>query len=82
MECETMNNDRLTAIEMQIAHQEQQIGELNDVITAQWREIDTLKRKLGEAEDKIEDLRYRRDSGEGDALSSAEIAARDKPPHY
>ena len=74
--------DRLTAIETQLAHQDQQIGELNAVITEQWRVIDALKRKLEETEDKIEDLRYRRESGEGEALSASETAARNKPPHY
>ncbi len=76
------SQDRLTDIEMQLAHQDRQITELNDMIAEQWKVIDALKRKLGQTDDKIEELRYRSESGEGEALSATEIAARDKPPHY
>ena len=34
--------DRFDALEMRIAHQDQMIAELNEVITAQWRKIDAL----------------------------------------
>ncbi|MCB9988699.1 MAG: SlyX family protein [Rhodospirillales bacterium] len=74
--------DRLTTIETQIAHQDQQIQELNAVITEQWKVIDALKAKLLRAEDKLEELRYRSETGDGEGLSPTEIAARDKPPHY
>lgn len=62
---------RIADIEMTLAHQEQTITELNDVVTAQWKEIERLKKSLDKTLAKIEQLQ----DGE-------EIAADQKPPHY
>lgn len=76
-----MNEERLVEIEMKMAHQEQQIGDLSEVVLRQGREIDVLKAKLRIAEEKMADM-LERMPGDGKGLSPSEIAARDKPPHY
>lgn len=76
-----MSDDRLINIETMLAHQDQQIQDLSDMLNVQRAEIDTLKRLLQKAQDKIADI----EGAQGDkepALSVAEQALRDKPPHY
>lgn len=61
----------MTDIEITLAHQEQMISEISEVISEQWKEIETLKKRLDKTLAKIEQLEH----GE-------EIAADQKPPHY
>lgn len=63
--------DRLDALETRIAHQDQTIDELNTTITAQWRQIDVLKRKLETLEQQVR-------SGVQIADPDGEVP----PPHY
>ncbi len=68
-------------IEETLAHQEQQIQDLNDVVTKQWAEIDRLTKMLGRLKHKVEEIEVSKgDDGEG--LSVTEEAALNKPPHY
>tara|TARA_R110001592_G_scaffold27763_25_gene102937 strand:- start:17678 stop:17908 length:231 start_codon:yes stop_codon:yes gene_type:complete len=76
-----MTENKLIEIETTLAHHDQQLMEMSAVITDQWKEIETLKRKLSRAIDKIDQLGHDADDG-GKALSGIEQAARDKPPHY
>lgn len=76
------NEDRLTAIEMQLAHHDRQLQDMNDIMIDQQKMIDRLKNKLIQTEEELEDLRHKAESGEGKGSSITEIAARDKPPHY
>ncbi len=62
---------RIDDIEMRLAHQEKTVGELNDVITAQWKKIEALERQLRRFSDELAEM------GTGDAP-----AANQKPPHY
>ncbi len=64
-------NKKITEIETTLAHHEQTINELNDVITAQWKEIETLKRRLDKTMAKIDQLQ-----------EGGDISADQKPPHY
>ncbi|MAZ76912.1 MAG: slyX family protein [Micavibrio sp.] len=74
-------NDKADRLEETLAHQEQQIQDLNDVVTKQWAEIDRLTKMLGRLKDKVEDIEVSKgDDGEG--LSVIEEAALNKPPHY
>lgn len=60
---------RIDDLETRVAHQEKTIGELNDVITAQWRKMEAIEfqlRRLGEEMQTI-------DSG---------APADRPPPHY
>jgi SlyX protein len=61
---------RLDALETRIAHQDQTIADLNEVITAQWRKIDLLERSLARLREEFQTLDTRRDGPEP------------PPPHY
>ena len=65
-----MIEQRMNELEMRVAHQEKTIAELNDVITAQWKKMETLERQLQRFGEELE------------ALDSAEAPANQKPPHY
>jgi SlyX protein len=61
---------RIDALEMRIAHQDQTIAELNDVITAQWRKIDALDRQIVKLRDEYQNMVAPRELPEP------------PPPHY
>ena len=63
--------DRLEALETRIAYQDQTIEELNSTITAQWRQIDLLTRKLDQMEQQVR-------SG----VHIADPSTEPPPPHY
>lgn len=60
--------DRFDALEMRIAHQDQMIAELNEVMTAQWRKIDALERLAAHLREQFQNI-----GGQ---------AQDQKPPHY
>ncbi len=60
---------RIDDLETRVAHQEKTIGELNDVITAQWRKMDAIEFQLRRLGEEIQTI----DSG-------APVDRR--PPHY
>lgn len=64
------NPTRLDELEMRMAHQDQTIAELNEVITAQWKKIEALENQL------------RRFGEELQSLEPSDTAAHQKPPHY
>ncbi|MBL8567505.1 MAG: SlyX family protein [Phreatobacter sp.] len=64
---------RLEALEVRAAYQDQTVEELNETITAQWREIDRLKRLIERLEDQVR---------EAEARSSGPQAPEPPPPHY
>jgi SlyX protein len=63
-------NNRIEELETRLAHQEKIIGELNDVITAQWRKMETIEFQLRRLGEELQTI----DAGEG--------PANQKPPHY
>ncbi len=65
-----MNTDRIDALEMRVAHHEKTISELNDVITAQWKKMETLERQLRRMGEELQSL----DQGDAPPIH--------KPPHY
>ncbi|MBU1306724.1 MAG: SlyX family protein [Alphaproteobacteria bacterium] len=67
----TDHTDRLEALETRIAYQDQTIEELNATITAQWRQIDLLTRKLDTLEQQVR-------SG----VHIADPSTEPPPPHY
>ena len=78
-----MTDSKFEKIEMALAHQDLQIQDMSEMINAQWKQIEMLKRQLDMAQSKLSAL----ESSAGDSLQEAglsvsEIAARDKPPHY
>lgn len=60
---------RIVALEVRVAHQDKSIGDLNEMITAQWRKIEGLERLIGRLSEEIEQL---------DQVP----AGNEKPPHY
>ncbi len=74
-------NDLLIDIETTLAYHEQQVEQMNEVITEQWKEIEALKRQLSYAVDKIEQLYHDSSDGKG-GVSTLEQATCNRPPHY
>ncbi|MBT5185231.1 MAG: SlyX family protein [Kordiimonadaceae bacterium] len=66
---------RIDALEIKAAHQEQQIQDLSEMVSNQWKNIERLGGQLSKATAKIESL-------ENSEPNSAPSLADDKPPHY
>jgi SlyX protein len=66
----TDKDTRINDLEIRMAHQDQTIAELNDVITAQWKKLDALERQLHRLGEELE------------AMDGSEAPANQKPPHY
>ena len=62
---------RIEALEMDAAHRGQMIDDLNTTITAQWKEIEGLKRHLRRLTEQVAELEAPRDG-----------APEPPPPHY
>ena len=77
-----MSEQKLNNIEETLAHHEQQIEDLNNIVTKQADEIDALKQRLKGLRDKIDVIEDMARTRNSEAPSAADQAARDKPPHY
>jgi SlyX protein len=60
---------RLEDLEIRVMHQDKIISDLNDVITAQWKKIETLERQLRRLDEEVQ------------ALDMPDTPIQ-KPPHY
>jgi len=71
-----MNNadasTRIEALEVRVAYQDQTIEDLNKTISAQWSEIDILKRRIDELVDRMREVENTR----------GENQPEPPPPHY
>jgi uncharacterized coiled-coil protein SlyX len=67
---ETPDN-RIADLEARIAEQDRVIADLNDMVVAQWRKIDSLDRRVGELRDEFEAAALARPDGR-----------EPPPPHY
>lgn len=65
-----MIDQRIMTLEIRMAHQDQTIADLNDVITAQWKKLDALERRLQRLGEEIE------------TMDTGGAPANQKPPHY
>ena len=63
--------DRVDALEMRVAYQDDTIETLNQTITAQWQHIDALTRQLAELRERLQDTER-----------NAPAPANEPPPHY
>lgn len=63
--------ERIDALEMRIAYQDDTIETLNQTITAQWKQIDALTRKIAELGERLQE-----------AKANAPGPANERPPHY
>ncbi len=61
---------RLADLERRIAEQDKVIADLNEMVVAQWRKIDSLERRVGELRDEF------------DAAAMARPDGGEPPPHY
>jgi SlyX protein len=62
---------RIDALEARVAHQDRAIEDLNETITAQWKEIDSLTRRVVRLGDQLQEVRDRAPDG-----------PEPPPPHY
>ncbi|MGX1325045.1 SlyX protein [Bradyrhizobium sp. USDA 377] len=69
-EIKTMS-ERIDTLEMRIAYQDDAIETLNQTITAQWKQIDALTRKIAELGERLQE-----------AEAHAPGPANERPPHY
>jgi SlyX protein len=64
--------DRVEALEMRLTYQDETIETLNQTVTAQWQQIDALRRLVAELGDRLRD-----------AESNSRVGpANEPPPHY
>ncbi|WP_439405669.1 SlyX family protein [Bradyrhizobium sp. DASA03076] len=63
--------ERIDALEMRLAYQDDTIETLNQTITAQWKQIDALTRKVAELGERLQD-----------AETNAAGPSNERPPHY
>jgi SlyX protein len=63
--------ERIDALEMRIAYQDDTIETLNETITAQWKQIDALTRQMEELRERLQE-----------AESNATAPINERPPHY
>ena len=64
-------NGRMAELERRIAEQDRVIADLNEMVVAQWRKIDSLERRVGELRDEF------------DAAAMSRPEGREPPPpHY
>jgi SlyX protein len=64
-------SERIDALEARLAYQDQTIEQLNETITAQWKQIDALTRQLAALTDRLQE-----------AEANAPSPANERPPHY
>lgn len=67
------NTDRLDALEVRLAHQDQMIEDLNETITAQWKDIDRLKGEVERLGDRVANAEQSIGPDQGD---------EPPPPHW
>lgn len=79
-----MIEKRLNTVEETLAHQEQQIDVLSQMVSQQWEVIDGLKKGMKNLQNKIDriDDSDSKTENKDSSLSSLEQAALNKPPHY
>lgn len=77
-----MNENTVIDIQTALAHQEQQIADLNTVINDQWTEIDRLKSKLDKILRKLETVDDSENIEASTPQSLIDQARNNIPPHY
>jgi len=64
-------SERIDALESRLAYQDQTIEQLNETITAQWKQIDALTRQLAALTERLQE-----------AEAHAPAPGNERPPHY
>ena len=63
--------ERIDTLETRLAYQDDTIETLNQTITAQWKQIDTLTRQLAQLSERLQE-----------AEANAPGPTNERPPHY
>ena len=66
-------DQRLTDLEIQLAHQTSLVDELNEIVIAQWAEIDRMKKQLSAHKNRLQQVELALPEGTYD---------NQPPPHY
>lgn len=66
-----MSTERLDRLEMHVAEQQQMLDDLSDVLAQQTKDIDRLRKRLEQSDDRIAELE-----------AGLPAPGNDKPPHY
>jgi SlyX protein len=64
-------SERIDALEARLTYQDDTIEQLNQTITAQWKQIDALTRQIGALNERLQE-----------AEANAPGPANERPPHY
>jgi SlyX protein len=64
-------SERIDALESRLAYQDQTIEQLNETITAQWKQIDALTRQLAALSERLQEAEAERPA-----------PGNERPPHY
>ncbi len=64
-------SERIDALEARLTYQDETIESLNQVITAQWKQIDLLSRQIAQLNERLQE-----------AEANAPGPANERPPHY
>ncbi|ABD86913.1 SlyX family protein [Rhodopseudomonas palustris] len=67
----TSLSERIDALEIRIAYQDETIETLNATITAQWQQLDALTRQVKSLGDRLQE-----------AEANAPAPSNEPPPHY
>lgn len=68
---DTTSADRIDALEMRLTYQNETIETLNQAVTAQWKQIDALTRRVAELSDRVREAEANRPG-----------PVDEPPPHY
>ena len=66
-------DQRLTDLEIQLAHQTSLVDELNEIVITQWAEIDRMKKRLESQKNRLQQVELALPEGTDD---------NQPPPHY
>ena len=77
-----MSDEQINTMQESVMHHERQINDLSEMVTAQWHEIDHLKKTIEKLNEKLSMVEDSVQEGGGKAMSVTEMAAQNKPPHY
>ena len=66
-----MTSDRIDRLEIHVAEQQQMLDDLSEVLTRETREIEALKARLSQSDNRIAELE-----------AGLPAPASEKPPHY
>ncbi|WFU39356.1 SlyX family protein [Bradyrhizobium sp. CB82] len=64
-------SERIDTLEAKLAYQDDTIEQLNQTITAQWKQIDALTRQIAALNERLQE-----------AEANAPGPANERPPHY